>query len=205
MEHLYHKGDPSHPFFILLHGTGGNEEDLIAIKNLLNPKAGYISFRGDVNEHGAHRFFKRLSPGVFDENDLIDRTYAMIERIKMLSKKNQINLNRTITLGYSNGANLIASMLFHDNKTIDKAVLYNPVVPIKNIGLPSHENTDIFISAGINDPISPRQEVKQLISMLKNADARLLVHWTNAGHQITEDTVLETKRWIDTIVTKEAG
>ncbi len=203
MEHLYHKGDSAHPFFILLHGTGGTEDDLIAIKNLLNPKSGYLSFRGDVNEYGANRFFKRLSPGVFDETDLINRTYAMINRIKTLSQTNQIDLNRIIALGYSNGANLIASILFHDNKTISKAVLYNPVVPIKNIGLPSHVNTNVFISAGINDPISPKQEVKQLISLLKHADARLFVHWTNAGHQITKDTITETKRWIDTIIRKE--
>lgn len=205
MEHIYHKGDSNRPIYLLFHGTGGNEHDLVPIKHKIDPNAGYISFRGDVNEHGALRFFKRIKPGLFDEEDLIKRTYSMIERIKLLSKQYQFSLKQVIALGYSNGANLIASMLFHDNTLFKRVVLYHPMIPIKNLGLPPQKDLQLLIGAGINDPIVPKQEVKTLVSMFKASEATLKVHWTNQGHHITEELVLETQRWVEMTCKKETN
>lgn len=128
MIHLYKKGT-SENTLLLLHGTGGDENDLLEIGNLIDSEANILSVRGNVVESGMNRYFKRLRPGVFDLDDLEKRTVELYEFINEASKKYEFDRNKVIAVGYSNGANIAASMLFSIENAIKGAILLRPMVP----------------------------------------------------------------------------
>lgn len=196
MEHIYHQGKHNKPVFILLHGTGGDEYDLIPLAETLDPDASYISLRGDVNENGLNRYFKRIKPGVFDEKDLVFRTKNMSVRIHELSKTYTINQDNFLAIGYSNGANILASVLFHYNDVIKYAILHHPMVPLRTIELPDLTDVHVLITAGKNDPICTKEESEELIEHLRKANADVEVFWTNNGHALTQEEVEKSKQWI---------
>ena len=196
MKHIFQKGkNPSRPTLLLLHGTGGTEQDLLPLAELIDADANILSVRGNVSENGMPRFFRRLAEGIFDEEDLIFRTEELNEFIDEAAKEYDFDRNNVVAVGYSNGANIAGSLLFHYQDALKGAILHHPMVPRRGIDLPDLTGKKVFIAAGTNDPICPPQESEDLKSLLENANTNVELHWENKGHQLTFDEVEAAARW----------
>lgn len=196
MKHIFIKGtNPNKPTFLLLHGTGGNEHDLLPIGGMIDDEASILSVRGNVSENGMPRFFKRLAEGVFDEEDLVFRTKELKEFIDQAATEHDFNPNNVIAIGYSNGANIAGSLLFHFKDVLKGAMLLHPMVPIRNLELPDMNDVLVFIGAGKNDPICLPQETEELASLLTGAGAEVETHWENNGHSLTRTEIENATEW----------
>jgi phospholipase/carboxylesterase len=196
VKHLFKKGtDERKPVLLLLHGTGGNEEDLLALADMISPNSAVLSVRGNVSENGMPRFFRRLAEGVFDEEDLILRTKELNEFIDESANKYQFDRNNVVAVGYSNGANIAGSLIFHYEHALKGAILHHPMVPRRGIDLPDLTNLPVFIGAGKNDPICPAAETEELDELLTKAGAKVQVKWQNMGHQLSRAEVEEAAEW----------
>ena len=195
MKHIFRKENLDKPTFLLLHGTGGDEKDLLALAHFIQPEYNVLSVRGEVNENGMNRFFKRLSEGVFDEVDLVYRTHQLKEFIDQASIDYGFDKKHVIALGYSNGANIAGSLLFHYSDVFEKAILLHPMVPIRK-ELPDLSRVSVFIGAGKNDPICPPEESIELNKLLTSANASVTLHRENNGHRISESELNAVKKWL---------
>lgn len=198
MRHIFQKGtDNAAPTLLLLHGTGGTEHDLLPLAEIISPSSNVLSVRGNVLEHGMPRFFRRLAEGVFDEEDLVFRTKELHGFLAEAAEKYDFDRSNVVAIGYSNGANIAGSLLFHYENALKGAILHHPMVPRRGIPLPLLTGTPIFISAGTNDPICAPQETTDLEKLLSEAGASVQVHWENFGHQLTRSEVEAAKRWFE--------
>ncbi|MCM3638578.1 alpha/beta hydrolase [Sporosarcina luteola] len=196
MKHIYKQGtDPSKPTLLLLHGTGGTEEDLLPLAGLIDPEASVLSVRGNVLENGMPRFFRRLAEGVFDEEDLIFRTKELHLFLDESAEEHGFDRSNIVAVGYSNGANIAASLLFHYANSLKGAILHHPMVPRRGIQLPDMADLPVFIAAGKNDPICPAQETIDLQELLAGAGASTEVHWEMNGHSLTRTEVDAAAEW----------
>lgn len=198
MQHIFKKGtNPNRPVLLLLHGTGGDENDLLPLADIIDPQSSILSIRGNILENGMPRFFKRLAEGVFDEEDLIFRTNELNQFLDDASKKYEFDRHNVVAIGYSNGANIAASLLFHFQGALKGAILHHPMVPRRGIQLPNLKNINVFIAAGINDPICSQQESVELQELLQSAGSSVAIHWENRGHQLTMSEVQAAKQWYE--------
>jgi phospholipase/carboxylesterase len=196
MKHIFNKGkDLTKPTLLLLHGTGGNELDLLPLAGRIDDEASVLSVRGNVLENGMPRFFRRLAEGVFDEEDLIFRTKELHEFLDEAAEKYGFDRDNMIAIGYSNGANIAASLLFHYQNALKGAILHHPMVPRKGVVLPDLSGKSVFIAAGTNDPICSPMESSELQSLLEKANADVELHWENRGHQLTMEEVEAAAQW----------
>lgn len=196
MKHIFQKGsDESKLTLLLLHGTGGDEYDLLPLAKMVDEEAAVLSVRGEVLEHGMPRFFRRLAEGVFDEEDLIARTTQLNEFLDEASDKYGFDRNNVVALGYSNGANIAASLLFHYQGALKGAILHHPMVPRRGVELPNLAGTSVFITAGKNDPICPARESQELENTLAEAGATVSIHWENNGHSLSRTEVEAAGEW----------
>lgn len=196
MKHIFQKGtDKTKPTFLLLHGTGGNELDLLPVAGRIDDTASILSVRGNVLENGMPRFFRRLAEGVFDEEDLIYRTKELYEFLDEAAQKYEFDRNNIVAVGYSNGANIAGSLLFHYQDALRGAILHHPMVPRKGVELPDLSGTSVFITAGTNDPICSPMESKELQGLLETAKADVEIHWESYGHQLTPSEVDGAAEW----------
>jgi len=196
MIHVFEQGtDLNAPTLVLFHGTGGTERDLLPLAKHISPSSSILSLRGNVLENGMPRFFRRLAEGVFDEEDLIFRTKEVHEFLDQAAAQYKLDRDNFIAVGYSNGANIIGSLLFHYANAVKGAVLHHPMVPRRGIDLPKMDGTQVFIGAGTNDPICSRSESEELDQLLRSAGASVTLHWGNAGHQLTGVEVEAAKVW----------
>jgi len=203
MKHIFNKGkDSTKPTLLLLHGTGGNELDLLPLAGRIDDEANILSVRGNVLENGMPRFFRRLAEGVFDEEDLIFRTKELNEFLDEAAEKYDFNRDNIIAIGYSNGANIAASLLFHYQNALKGAILHHPMVPRKGIDLPDLSGKSVFIAAGTNDPICSPMESAELQSLLEKANANVELHWEERGHQLTAQEVEAAAKWYRKVVIK---
>ncbi|MEI3605648.1 alpha/beta hydrolase [Pseudogracilibacillus sp. SE30717A] len=199
MNHVYQAGTvPSRPTLLMLHGTGGTEKDLIPLTKKIDPEASVLSVRGNVSENGMSRFFKRISEGVFDEEDLIFRTKELYEFLDQAAEQYHFERDKIVAIGYSNGANIAASLLFHYKDALKGAILYHPMVPRRGIDLPDLTSKQVFIGAGKNDPLCPPEESTELFSLLKAAGASVELHWENSGHYLTGEEFGASRSWYET-------
>lgn len=196
MKHIFKQGT-SPRTLLLLHGTGGQEEDLLPLADLIDPEASVLSVRGNVLENGMPRFFKRLAEGVFDEEDLIFRTAELHAFLDEASTKYGFQRSDIVAVGYSNGANIAGSLLFHHVDSLRGVILFHPMVPRRNIELPDLSKIPIFIGAGKNDPLIPSKETLDLLHMLTRAGARTEVYWENNGHALSQSEVEEAAKWYE--------
>ncbi|EAZ86628.1 alpha/beta hydrolase [Lysinibacillus sp. FSL M8-0216] len=200
MKHIFYKGtDETKPTLLLLHGTGGNEESLIGLAKEIDDTANILSVRGNVLEHGMPRFFRRLAEGVFDIEDLIIRTKELNEFLNEASQQYGFDRQRIVAVGYSNGANIAASLLFHYEDVLAGAILHHPMVPRRGIELPKLSATPVFIGAGTNDPMCTAQESEDLEALLSSAGATVTTNWFDFGHQLTIPEVHAAKEWYNSI------
>lgn len=182
---------------LLLHGTGGNEDDLLPLGRELDPNAGLLSPRGKILEGGRiPRFFRRLAEGVFDIEDLKFRTYELAAFVEKASEMYGFDVHKVIAVGYSNGANIAASMLLLKPQTLSGAILFRAMVPLVPDNLPDLSDKRIFMSSGLRDPIATRQEAEKLSGLLKQARAVVELRWQNSGHELTQDDIRAAKQWL---------
>lgn len=196
MRHLFKEGkNLNGTTLLLLHGTGGSENDLLPLAREYDADANILSVRGNVSENGMARFFKRLEEGVFDIEDLKHRTGELNEFLNRAAEQYGFNRRKMIAVGYSNGANIAGSLLFHYSDALAGAVLHHPMVPLRGVSLPNLSGTPIFIGAGKNDPICPSQESTELDKLLTDAGAEVVLHWESYGHQLTAPEVQAASKW----------
>ena len=194
MKHVINKGN-NDTTLLLLHGTGGNEHDMLPLAGRIDSEANVLSVRGNVSEHGMPRFFRRIAEGVFDEEDLVNRTHELNDFITTAASENGLDREKIVAVGYSNGANITASLMYHDKDALHAAILFHPMVPLRNIELPDLSGKKVFIGAGVNDPISPKEETEELVEALRNAGAAVEIYWHQAGHSLTQDEVQQAAAW----------
>lgn len=196
MKHIFQKGtNETAPTLLLLHGTGGNENDLMPLAGIIDDQASVLSVRGNVLENGMPRFFRRLAEGVFDEEDLVFRTRELNEFLDEASNKYAFDRGNVLAIGYSNGANIAASLLFHFQDALKGAILHHPMVPRRGMELPDLTGKLVFIGAGKNDPICSATESEELQKLLDHAKATTHLHWENYGHQLTMQEVEAASKW----------
>jgi phospholipase/carboxylesterase len=184
------------PTFLLLHGTGGNEEDLIPVAREISFEAAILSLRGKILEGGiAARFFRRLAEGVFDLEDLKFRTNELANFVINASKIYGFDLQHVIALGYSNGANIASSMLLLRPEVLSAAILFRAMIPFVPNSLPDLSNKYIFMSSGLYDSLIPKQDAERLFSLFESAGAKVSISWQNSGHELVIAEVRKAKEW----------
>jgi predicted esterase len=181
---------------LMLHGTGGDENDLVPLGRMLRPTANILSPRGNVLENGAPRFFRRLAEGVFDMEDLARRTDELASFIEGATAKYGFDPEKLIAIGFSNGANIAASVLLKRPGTIRSAILLSAMVPFEPQSIIDLAGTRVFLGAGRNDPIVPASNVERLAGILRESGADVTLHWQNGGHTITNDELAAAQKWI---------
>lgn len=184
-QHVYNAGeDAASPLVFAFHGTGGDEHQFPGLIKQILPGAAVVSPRGDVSEHGAARFFRRTGEGVYDMADLEQRTGAMIEFIQgQIARHPDAPI---YGLGYSNGANILASVLIDGPRLFDRVVLMHPLIPWKPQPQPALHDVSILITAGQNDPICPWPLTQQLDAYFNAQGARSEIYAHHGGHEIQQ-------------------
>src|SRR2546422_3913744 len=168
---------------LLLHGTGGNERDLIPLGRELDPKASLLSPRGKVLENGRPRFFRRLAEGVFDLDDLQKRTHELADFVVAAAEHHKIDNHQIVAVGYSNGANIAASLLLLRPEILSAAVLLRAMVPLVPERKPNLSSVRVWIGAGSHDRIIPASSTKELVGMLRDAGADVTIRSFQSGHE----------------------
>ena len=184
---------------MLLHGTGGNERDLIPIGRELDSDASLLSPRGKVLENGMPRFFRRLAEGVFDLEDLKKRTHELADFVVSAAAHYKIDINGVVAVGYSNGANIAASMLLLRPEILSAAILFRVMVPLIPETEPDLGSVRVWIGAGSNDPIVAASETKELAEMLRGAGADVTIRFFQGGHALTPADVEVARDWLSTL------
>ena len=182
---------------LLLHGTGGDENDLIPLGRILLPGAGLLSARGNVLENGMPRFFRRLAEGVLDQQDLEQRTRELASFVRGASATYSLRAGGMIAVGFSNGANIAISLLLRHAGLLRGAVLFSPMLPFDPEILPALGGAPVFIGAGRTDPLVPVPQVERLAELLREAGADVTLHWESGGHALTQREVDAARRWIE--------
>ena len=181
---------------LLLHGTGGNERDLIPLGGELDPNASLLSPRGKVLENGMPRFFRRLAEGVFDLEDLRKRTHELADFVVAAAQRYEFDLKKIVAVGYSNGANIAASILLLRPETFAAAILFRAMVPLVPETQPDLSSVRILIGAGSIDPIVPASETKQLAELLRSAGADVTIRFFQGGHELTQADIHAAQEWL---------
>lgn len=181
---------------LLLHGTGGNERDLIPLGQELDPDASLLSPRGKTLENGMPRFFRRLAEGVFDLEDLQKRTHELADFVVSATKHYKIDSENIVAVGYSNGANIAASMLLLRPEILSAAILFRSMVPLVPETKPDLKSKRIWIGAGSHDPIVPASNTKELAELLRAAGADVMIRFFQSGHELTSADVDLAREWL---------
>lgn len=188
--------DPGGPILLLLHGTGGNEQDLLPVVEVVAPRAGVLSPRGKVLERGMPRFFRRLAEGVFDLDDLKFRTHEMADFVLAASRQYGFAPAQLTALGFSNGANIAASVLLLRPDALTSGVLFRAQVPLVPDPAPALPDSRVLISNGRQDALVSAEETERLASLFRSAGASVTVEWQPSGHQLTNADLIMAKTWL---------
>ena len=188
--------DEAGPTLLLLHGTGGNEEDLIPLGQELAPGTAILSPRGKVSEYGAPRFFRRLAEGVFDQEDLLFRTHELAGFVEAASNEYGFDLSKVVAVGYSNGANVAASTILLHPGLLRAAVLFRAMVPFEPEVMPDLSGMPVFMASGRRDQMIPADDSQRLADILSEAGADVDLRWHDTGHGLTYEEVGEAKEWL---------
>ncbi|WP_323703180.1 methylhydroquinone degradation carboxylesterase MhqD [Mammaliicoccus sp. Dog046] len=194
MKHIYKQGEHGKPVFVMLHGTGGDERDLLPLAKILDPTYGILSVKGEVSENGMARFFKRRGEGEYDLEDLEFRGQELYEFIEESSRKYKFNLEDVVLVGFSNGSNIAINVILREESPFKKALLFAPLYPVD-----LQQNTkdlsafNVFLSMGENDPIVTPEQSKRVIEIFKERGAEVHETWVNS-HEITQESLNEAKK-----------
>lgn len=184
---------------LLLHGTGGDENDLMPLGAALDPDAARLSPRGKVLENGMPRFFRRLSEGVFDEDDIRFRAKELSDFIANAVGEYNLDAGGIVAVGFSNGANSAASLLLLHPNVLEAAILFHPMVPLVPENAPDLEGVHVLITAGRRDPMAPPPETERLANILRDANAETDVFWQDGGHDFSQEEADHARKWLSRI------
>ena len=190
---------------LLLHGTGGDEHDLEPLGTLLDPDAAQLAPRGPVLEHGMPRFFRRLSEGLFDLEDLRARTHDLAEFIRQAATRYRFDPGSVVAVGFSNGANIAASLLLLHPGVLAGAVLLSPMVPFEPGPGTDLAGVPVFIGAGHTDTIARPEQAERLAALLRERGANVTLHWHPGGQGIDRATVNAARDWLASSLTESRG
>lgn len=195
--HVFEPGEDGWTL-LLLHGTGGDERDLVGLGRRLAPGAALLSPRGKVLEDGvAPRFFRRLAVGQLDIPDLLVRTDELAEFVAAAVERYELDLARVIAVGFSNGANAAVSLLLRHPSLLRAAALLRPMLPYEPTDPPRLDAVDVLVAAGAHDPYSPPQQSARLVQLLRDGGARVTAHTEpGAGHGLTQNDLAQAAHWI---------
>lgn len=182
------------PLVFAFHGTGGDEHQFSHFVQELLPDAGLVSPRGDVSEHGALRFFRRTGEGVYDMDDLAFRTAKMAGFVA--AHRAAYPGHKVYGLGYSNGANILASVVFQRPDLFDRVALLHPLIPWQPEANPGLTGKDILITAGRRDPICPLPQTVRLSAYLEEQGAQVTLELHEGGHEIREQEISALQRFL---------
>jgi phospholipase/carboxylesterase len=201
LEGFVHRFEPgtaagSRRTLLLLHATGGTENDLLPLGRRLGPGLALLSPRGRVLEGTMPRFFRRLAEGVFDQADLALRTDELARFVRAATERYQLDPARIVAVGFSNGANIAGSLLLRHPGVLAGAILFRAMLPFepeRPVVLPG---TPVWLGAGRLDPTVPRANIERLARLLQDSGARVTLDWRDAGHQMTAEDVEAAGRWL---------
>jgi predicted esterase len=196
--HLFLPGaDPSAPPLLLLHGTGGNEEDLLPFAQRISPNSALLAPRGDVSENGALRFFRRFAEGVFDFEDVRRRTHALADWLAAAAQRYGLSRDQLIAVGHSNGANIAATVLLLRPESLGGAVLLRSMVVLAEAPLPGAlQGRRVLLLNGTRDPIVPSDHPPRLAALLRSGGAQVTMQSLAAGHGLTPADLELTAQWL---------
>jgi predicted esterase len=198
--------EPNSPTLLLLHGTGGDERDLLPLGRELWPGAALLGVRGKVLENGMPRFFRRFAEGVFDVDDLKFRTEELAQFIDAAGERYDFSKEKLIVVGYSNGANIGSSLILLHPHYMAAAVLFRAQIPFTLEMLRYFSELSVFLAGGLRDPIVPRDQTDQLAEILQSGGADVSMFWHPGGHELGGDDIEAAKTWLgDKIIKKLAA
>jgi predicted esterase len=203
--HVAAKHPAANLTLLLLHGTGGNENDLIPLGWELAPGAAMLSPRGKVLEQGMPRFFRRFAEGVLDLEDLRVRADELAAFVRAAEAQYGLPPGRTVAVGYSNGANIAAGLLLLHPELLAGAVLFRAMVTVEPDPPPSLAGTAVFLAAGRHDPIVPGRDTERLAAQLERAGADVTLRWQETGHGLTRQDVSDAAAWLRTHFPSQAA
>lgn len=197
--HRYEPGK-SGATLLLLHGTGADENDLVPLGRALAPGAALLSPRGQVLENGMPRFFRRLSMGVFDVDDLKKRTADLAAFVSAAADRYGIDLARTVLVGYSNGANIGGSLLLSSPGLVRAAALLHAMVPFRPDDTPDLTGTRVLVTGGMRDQMIPAGQTNELAEMLEGCGAVVELSLAPGGHELTNLELRKVAAWVGRVV-----
>jgi predicted esterase len=195
-----HRFEPAPPgtsdgTLLLLHGTGGNENDLLPVGRTLAPHAALLSPRGRVLEHGMPRFFRRLAEGVLDQEDLVARSHELADFVTESARRYGFDPARVVAAGYSNGANIASAMMLLRPEILAGAVLLRPMVPLEKIPPADLHGRRVLVAAGKGDTIVPAEQSSRLAKILGDAGAEVTLQWSPGGHTLDRADLAAAAAW----------
>jgi phospholipase/carboxylesterase len=191
--HRFEKGRPEERPLVLLHGTGGDENDLIPLARMITPTAPLLSPRGKVLENGKPRFFRRLAEGVFDEDDVRRRANELADFVT--NARSQYGITSPIALGYSNGANIAAAALLLRPSELAGAILLRAMLPLAHPKPVKLDGVPVLIVSGARDPIIGPESAAKLASLLERYGAAVEHRVLPAGHELSQADVTLAQSW----------
>lgn len=194
--------DAGSPPLLLLHGTGGDENDLLGLGKMISPGSALLSPRGRVLEHGMPRFFRRLTEGVFDEADVRRRALELGEFVAEARK--QYGIAAPVAVGFSNGANIAAALLLLKPEVLAGAILLRAMVPLSDPPSARLDGKPVLLLSGQADPIVPASNSAQLAALLSQAGASVSHKVLPAGHQLSQADVALARNWIGSLAAEAA-
>ena len=193
---------PNAPTLLLLHGTGGDENDLMPLGRMLDEQAALLSPRGKVLENGMPRFFRRLAMGVFDQEDLVNRTHELAEFVTAAASEYGFDPGCVFAVGFSNGANIAASLLLLHPSLLAGAVLLRAMAPFESEMSPDLSGTPVYLAAGRSDQMVPPENTERLAELLKAAGAEVTLDWQPGGHGIGRSEIEAARSWLKDVVAR---
>ncbi len=196
--HRFVPGAAESPTLLLLHGTGGDEDNLLDLGRALSPGSALLSPRGKVLENGTTpRFFRRFAEGVFDEADLVARTHELADFVRDAAGRYGFDAGRVVAVGYSNGANIASATLLLRPEVLRGAVLLRAMVSLTAPVLPDLRGKGVFVAGGRHDPLVSPANTEKLADLLRRAGADLTLRWSEAGHQLTLSEIEAAHDWLE--------
>jgi phospholipase/carboxylesterase len=193
--HRFLPGSAEGPVLLLLHGTGGNENDLLPLGEALAPGAPRLSPRGKVLEQGMPRFFRRLAEGVFDLEDLRARAHELADFVEAAGEAYGLHGRRMVAVGFSNGANIAAAVLLLRPGVLGGGLLIRPMVPLVPEPLPDLAGVPVQLNAGLADPLVPPAQTEALSRLLTESGANVKLQWIAGGHALTREDLETGREW----------
>jgi phospholipase/carboxylesterase len=205
-EHEFRPGsDRAAPTLLLLHGTGGNEHDLLPVGEQLDHAGAVLSPRGKVSEGGMPRWFRRLSEGVFDTDDVVRRAEELAGFVTDAARHHGFDRSNVVALGFSNGANIAASLLLLHPAVLRGGILFSAMLPLRPPQLPDLSHAAVYLGQGRLDPIAPAESAEELARLLDEAGAAVTLDWHDAGHQLGPAQLGGAAAWLTKLMAATAS